>query len=72
VNAPTLAEVAGWDVPLLRGAVWTLDSVAGGLPAWRARVEAVGRSLEDAHLWYGPAARSAGAALVEVSRSPPR
>jgi hypothetical protein len=67
VNAPTLAEIAGWDVPLLRGAVWTLDSVTGGLPAWRARVEAVGRSLEDAHCWYGPAARSAGAALVEVS-----
>ena len=36
VSAPTLAEVAGWEVPLLRGAVGTLDSVAGGLPAWRA------------------------------------
>jgi hypothetical protein len=67
VSAPTLAEVAGWDVPLLRGAVWTLDSVAGGLPAWRARVEAVGRSLENASCWYGPAAQAAGAALVEVS-----
>jgi hypothetical protein len=67
VNAPALAEIAGWDVPLLRGAVWTLDSVAGGLPAWRARVEAVGRSLEDARCWYGPAAQSAGAALGEVS-----
>ncbi|MGR6967299.1 alpha/beta hydrolase [Geodermatophilus sp. URMC 61] len=67
MSAPTLAEVAAWDVPLLRGAVWTLDSIAGGLPAWRARVEAVGRSLEDAHCWHGPAAQSAGAALVEVS-----
>ncbi len=67
MSAPTLAEVAGWDVPLLRGAVWTLDSIAGGLPAWRARVEAVGRSLEDASCWYGPAAQAAGAALVEVS-----
>ena len=67
MTAPTLSEVAGWDVPLLRGAVWTLDSVAGALPAWRARVEAVGRSLEDADCWYGPAAQSAGAALVEVS-----
>ncbi|SHN88986.1 Alpha/beta hydrolase [Geodermatophilus obscurus] len=67
MSAPTLAEVAGWDVPLLRGAVWTLDSVAAGLPAWRARVEAVGRSLEDASCWYGPAAQSAGAALVDVS-----
>jgi hypothetical protein len=67
VSAPTLAEVAGWEVPLLRGAVGTLDSVAGGLPAWRARVEAVGRSLADASCWYGPAAQSAAAALVEVS-----
>lgn len=67
MNAPTLAEIAGWDVPLLRGAVWTLDSVAGGLPAWRARVEALGRSLGEASCWYGPASQSAAAALVEVS-----
>ncbi|MGY1679714.1 alpha/beta hydrolase [Geodermatophilus sp. SYSU D01176] len=67
MSVPTLAEVAGWDVPLLRGAVWTLDSVAGALPAWRARVEAVGRSLDDARCWYGPAAQAAGAALVDVS-----
>ncbi|MGY1759957.1 alpha/beta hydrolase [Geodermatophilus sp. SYSU D00779] len=67
MSAPTLTEVAGWEVPLLRGAVWTLDSVAGGLPAWRARMEAVGRSLEDTSCWYGPAAQSAAAALVEVS-----
>lgn len=67
MSAPALGEVAGWDVPLLRGAVWTLDSVAGGLPAWRTRMEAVGRSLEDASCWYGPAAQSAAAALVEVS-----
>ena len=67
MSAPTLGEVAGWDVPLLRGAVWTLDSVAGGLPAWRARVEAVGRSLGEASCWYGPAAQTAAAALVRVS-----
>ncbi|SDY03093.1 Alpha/beta hydrolase [Geodermatophilus africanus] len=67
MSAPALAEVAGWDLPLLRGAVWTLDSVAAGLPAWRSRIEVVGRSLEDAHCWYGAAAQSAGAALVEVS-----
>ncbi len=67
MSAPTLDEVAAWDVPLLRGAVWTLDSVVGALPAWRARVEAVGRSLGDARCWYGPAAQSAGAALVDVS-----
>ena len=67
MSSPTLGEVAGWDVPLLRGAVWTLDSVAGALPAWRARVEDVGRSLDDARCWYGPAAQTAGAALVDVS-----
>jgi hypothetical protein len=67
VSAPALAEVAEWDLPLLRGAVRTLDSVAAGLPAWRSRMETVGRSLEDAHCWYGPAAQSAGAALEEVS-----
>ena len=67
MSAPSLQEVAGWDVPQLRGAVWTLDAVADRLPAWRARVEAVGRSLGDADCWYGPAAQSAGAALVDVS-----
>ncbi|SFK89043.1 alpha/beta hydrolase [Geodermatophilus ruber] len=67
MSAPPLTAIAGWDVPLLRGAVWTLDAVADRLPAWRARMEAVGRSLTDAECWYGPAAQSAGAALVEVS-----
>ncbi|TFV64112.1 hypothetical protein E4P41_02380 [Geodermatophilus sp. DF01-2] len=67
MSAPTLTAVASWDIPLLRGAVWTLDAVADRLPAWRARMEAVGRSLGDADCWYGPAAQSAGAALVEVS-----
>jgi hypothetical protein len=67
VSAPSLDEVAAWDVPLLRGAVWTLDSIAGVLPAWRARVEAVGRALGDDRCWYGPAAQSAGDALVDVS-----
>ncbi|MGY1591101.1 alpha/beta hydrolase [Geodermatophilus sp. SYSU D00708] len=67
MSAPPLAAVAGWDLPLLRGAVSTLDAVAGRLPAWRARMEAVGRSLDDAQCWYGPAAQAAAAALVEVS-----
>ncbi|MBB3083441.1 alpha/beta hydrolase [Geodermatophilus sabuli] len=67
MSAPALTEVAGWDVPLLRGAVFTLTAVAERLPSWRARTEAVGRSLTDAECWYGPAAQSAGAALIEVS-----
>ncbi|MGY1632593.1 alpha/beta hydrolase [Geodermatophilus sp. SYSU D01186] len=67
MSTPALTEVAGWDVPLLRGAVWTFDSVAERLPAWRARMEAVGRSLTGTGCWYGPAAHAAGAALIEVS-----
>jgi hypothetical protein len=67
VTAPPLGAVAAWDVPLLRGAVWTLTAVADRVPPWRARMESVGRSLTDAHCWYGPAAQSAATALVEVS-----
>ncbi|MGY1820655.1 alpha/beta hydrolase [Geodermatophilus sp. SYSU D00079] len=67
MSAGALTEVAAWDVPLLRGAVLTLTAVAERLPPWRARMEAVGRSLADTGCWYGPAAHSAGAALIEVS-----
>ncbi|RFU22218.1 alpha/beta hydrolase [Geodermatophilus marinus] len=66
MTAP-LTEVAGWDVPLLRGAVWTLSAVADRLPAWRGRTEAVGRALGGTDCWYGPAGTAAGAALTEVS-----
>jgi hypothetical protein len=67
VSAASLTAVAAWDLPLLRGAVVTLGAVADRLPAWRARMEVVGRGLGDAGCWYGPAAQAAGAALVEVS-----
>ncbi|MGY1635694.1 alpha/beta hydrolase [Geodermatophilus sp. SYSU D00742] len=67
MSVHVLPEVAGWDVPLLRGAVVTLTAVADRLPAWRARTEAVGRALTDAECWYGPAAQAAGTALGEVS-----
>ena len=50
-----LTAVAGWDGPLLRGAVATLTAVAGRLTAWRFRVEAVVRALGDAECWSGPA-----------------
>jgi hypothetical protein len=62
-----LAAVAGWDVPLIRGAVATLAAVAARLPTWRTRLGAVARSLEDPRSWSGPAARSAAAAAFEVS-----
>ncbi|MFW3170166.1 alpha/beta hydrolase [Geodermatophilus sp. CPCC 206100] len=67
MSAPPLTAVAAWDVPLLRGAVYTLTAVADRLPPWRARMESVGRSLTDADCWYGPAAQAAGTALVQVS-----
>lgn len=66
-DALALEPVAAWDVPLLRGATWTLAAVAGRLPAWRTRLEAAGRSLGDAQCWSGPAARSAADALLELS-----
>ena len=62
-----LTAVAGGDIPLLRGATGTLDVVSDRLPAWRARVEAVGRSLEAAECWSGPAAANAAQAVLELS-----
>jgi hypothetical protein len=62
-----LTAVAGWDVPLLRGAVGTLDVVTDRVTAWRARAEAVGRSLESAQCWSGPAAAEAARAVIDLS-----
>jgi hypothetical protein len=67
VSAPGLAAVAAWDTPLLDGAVYTLEAVAERLPPWRARMDAVARSLADAECWSGPAASVAATALGEVS-----
>jgi hypothetical protein len=67
VSAPALVTVAGWDTPLLDGAVYTLEAVTERLPPWRARVEAVARSLAAAECWSGPAATVAAAALDGVS-----
>jgi hypothetical protein len=67
VTALPLTAVAGWDVPQLRRAVATLTAVAERLPSWRGRMEALGRELDRAECWSGPAATAAGAALVQVS-----
>ena len=61
-----LARIAAWDVPLLRRAVGSLASIAARLATLRLHLEAVGRSLEDAQCWSGPAARSAARAVAEV------
>jgi hypothetical protein len=68
MTAP-LPAIAGWDVPLLRGAVGTLDVVTDRLTAWRARAEAVGRALEAARCWSGPAATQAAGAVLDLSES---
>ncbi len=67
MSAPGLAAVAAWDTPLLDGAVHTLEAVAERLPSWRARADAVARSLTDAQCWSGPAASVAATALGDVS-----
>ncbi|MBM7807197.1 hypothetical protein JOD57_003034 [Geodermatophilus bullaregiensis] len=67
MSAPGLTAVAAWDTPLLDGAVYTLEAVAERLPPWRARVEAVARTLADVRVWYGPAGQEAATALGQVS-----
>lgn len=62
-----LMAVAAWEVPILRRAVATLTAVAERLPAWRARLEGVARSLDTGEAWAGPAARGAAAAVRDLS-----
>lgn len=63
----TLTELAGWDVPQLRGCVGTLGLVADRLLPWRSRLDALGRELGAAECWSGPAGAVAASALVELS-----
>jgi hypothetical protein len=65
--AQRLAAVAAWDVFPLRGAVATLDAVAGRLRAWRARLDGVGRTLASGEVWTGPSAKAAGSVADELS-----
>ncbi|WP_164702894.1 alpha/beta hydrolase [Modestobacter sp. KNN46-3] len=63
----TTVDLAGWDVPQLRGAVVTLGVLVDRLAPWRGRLDRLGRELGDAGSWSGPAASAAAAALVELS-----
>lgn len=63
----TTVDLAGWDVPQLRGAVVTLGVLADRLAPWRGRLDALGRELGSAESWSGPAGTVAVAALVELS-----
>jgi|1186.fasta_scaffold42137_1 hypothetical protein len=67
MTAPSLVVLAGWDPGLVRGATGLLTSVAGRLPGWRFRLEAVGRELESAGCWTGPASAEAAAAVLALS-----
>lgn len=62
-----LGRVSAWDVALLGRAVAVLAETLERLPVWRARLEGVGRALETGDCWSGPAARSAVAAVAELS-----
>ncbi|MCZ2810674.1 alpha/beta hydrolase [Modestobacter sp. VKM Ac-2979] len=63
----TTADLAGWDVPQLRGAVVTLGVLVDRLAPWRGRLDQLGRELGAAASWSGPAGSAAAAALVELS-----
>jgi hypothetical protein len=63
----TVAQVAGWDVPQVRGGVGRLSQVADRLQPWRTRLDELGRRLGAADCWSGPAGTVAAAALVELS-----
>jgi len=62
-----LHAVAGWDVQQVGRGVTLLATAIEGLPAWRARLEGVERSVRSGDSWAGPAAQSAATALAEVS-----
>jgi hypothetical protein len=63
----TVDQLAGWDLPQLRGGVGRLGQVADRLLPWRTRLDALGRRLGTAECWSGPASSAAAAALVELS-----
>lgn len=63
--AGRLAAVAAWRPP--RAGVAALASVDAALPAWRMRLEALGREVDDAQVWAGPAAAEAATALLELA-----
>jgi hypothetical protein len=62
-----LVAVAAWESAPLRYGVASLAEVATRLAVWRMRLDAVGRALEDADCWSGPAARESAAAVADVS-----
>ncbi len=62
-----LQAVAGWDVASLRAGLRALSVLDEGFPAWRSRLDAVVRELEEDGCWSGPAAAQAGELLLRLS-----
>lgn len=59
--------VAGWDVPALRRGLRELGELDDRFPAWRWRLDAVLRALDDDASWSGPAAAAARELLLRLS-----
>ncbi|RBY77864.1 hypothetical protein DQ239_09020 [Blastococcus sp. TF02-09] len=62
-----LQTVAGWDVAALRAGLRPVAALDESFPAWRSRLDAVVRELEDGGAWSGPAADRAGDLLLRLS-----
>ena len=62
-----LRVVAAWDPVLVRGARGVLAAVGERLPAWRARLDVLGRELVAADSWAGPAAEALAGTVEELS-----
>ncbi len=62
-----LAVIAGWDDDGVRSGVAVLSTIVDGLPSWRARVEDVGRRLEDDAAWSGTAGAAAARSVLVLS-----
>jgi len=62
-----LHTVAAWDVASLRAGLHALRALDDGFPAWRSRLDAVVRALEEDGYWSGPAAARAGELLLRLS-----
>lgn len=64
-----LRLIAAWNGPLVDGARGTFADVLDRLPAWRARLDDLGRALGAADCWSGPAADVAAGTVLDLSRA---
>ena len=62
-----LQTVARWDVASVRSGLRAVTVLDEGFPAWRSRLDAVAREVEEGGSWSGPAATQAGDLLLHMS-----